>query len=83
MAGLPTSIVQANTTIGYAYTVGIVASLVAALTMVVHAPTMLTHPASFAAYAVRPMMYSILFAELWFRPFKKRMEMMLQSQLAA
>jgi transcriptional regulator with XRE-family HTH domain len=83
VAGLNTFIIQAKATIEYAYTVGIVASVVTALTMTVHGPSLAGNPASVLSYAVRPLIYSILFAELWFRPFKNRMEMMLHNQLAS
>lgn len=81
--GLNTFIIQAKATIEYAYTVGIVAFAVSVLTMAVHAPSLAGNSASLLAYAVRPLIYAILFAELWFRPFKKRMEMMLHNQLAS
>ena len=81
--GLNTFIIQAKATIEYAYTVGIVASIVSVLTIAVHVPSLAGNSASLLSYAVRPLIYSILFAELWFRPFKKRMEMMLHNQLAS
>jgi transcriptional regulator with XRE-family HTH domain len=81
--GLNTFIIQAKTTIEYAYIVGIVASVVSVLTIAVHGPSLAGDSASLLSYAVRPLIYSILFAELWFRPFKKRMEMMLHTQLAS
>ena len=79
--GLNTFIIQAKATIEYAYTVGIIASLVSVLAMTVHGSSLAGNFASLLSYAVRPLIYSILFAELWFRPFKKRMEMMLHNQL--
>ena len=81
--GLNTFIIQAKTAIEYAYTIGIVASLVSALTITVHVPSLAENSASLLSIAVRPLIYSILFTELWFRPFKKRMEMMLHNQLAS
>lgn len=81
--GLNTFIIQAKATIEYAYIVGIVASLVSVLTMTVHVPSFAGNSASLLSYAARPLLYAILFAELWFRPFKKRMEMMLHNQLAS
>lgn len=83
VAGLNTFIIQAEATIGYAYTVGIVASVVAALTITVHVPALAGNSASLLAYAVKPLICAMLFAELWFRPFKKRMEMMLHNQLVS
>ena len=79
--GLNTFIIQAKATIEYAYIVGIVASLVSALTMTVHGLSLAGDSANLLSYSVRPLVYSILFAELWFRPFKKRMETMLHNQL--
>jgi transcriptional regulator with XRE-family HTH domain len=80
--GLNTFIIQAKATIEYAYIVGIVAFVVSALTITVHGQTLAGNSASLLSYAVRPLIYSILFAELWFRPYKKRMEMMLYNQMA-
>jgi transcriptional regulator with XRE-family HTH domain len=80
--GLNTFIIQAKATIGYAYTTGIIASVVSALTITVHAPSLFENAASLLSYAVRPLIYSVLFAELWFRPFKRRVELMLHDQLA-
>jgi transcriptional regulator with XRE-family HTH domain len=79
--GLNTFIIQAKATIEYAYTVGVVASLVSVLAMIVHGSSLAGNSASLLSYAVRPFIYSVLFAELWFRPFKRRMEMMLHNQL--
>ena len=79
--GLNTFIIQARTTIEYAYIAGIVASGVALLAMTVHGPAAAGDAVSLLSYAIRPLIHAVLFAELWFRPFKKRMEMMLHNQL--
>ena len=81
--GLNIFIIQAKATIGYAYTVGMVAALVSVLTIAVHVPSLAGNSASLLSYAVRPLIYAILFAELWFRPFKRRMETMLHNQVAS
>lgn len=80
VSGLNSYIVQAKTTIEYSYIVGVVASLVCALTIAVHAPVETNNTTSYISYAVRPIIYSILFVELWFRPFKRRLEAMLLAQ---
>jgi transcriptional regulator with XRE-family HTH domain len=78
--GLNAFIIQAKATIQYAYTVGIIASFVTLLVITVHGSSLAGHFPSLLSYAARPLIYSILFAELWFRPFKRRMEMMLRNQ---
>lgn len=80
--GLNTFIIQAKATIEYAYIVGIVASLVSVLTITVHGLSPAGDSASVLSYGVRPLIHAVLFAELWFRPFKRRMETMLHNQLA-
>lgn len=80
VSGLNTCIIQAKATIEYAYIVGAIASIVCALTIATHAPSETENTAKFIAYAIRPFIYSMLFVELWFRPFKKRMETMLYDQ---
>ncbi len=78
---LTSYIIQAKTTIEYAYIVGAVATIVSALTMTVHIPALAENAGIHLSYAAKPLIYAMLFVELWFRPFKKRMEMMLRSQL--
>jgi len=80
VSGLNIYIVQAQSVIQHAYIVGAVASLVYALTVAVHLPSETNNTLSFISYSIRPLIYSILFSELWFRPFKKRMEAMLIEQ---
>lgn len=78
--GLNTYIIQAKSAIEYSYIVGVVASLVYALTIAVHVPSETNSTLSYIALSIRPLIYSVLFSELWFRPFKKRMEAMLIEQ---
>lgn len=80
VSGLNAYIIQAKTTIEYSYIVGAIASIVCALTIATHAPSELDNTAKYISYSIRPFIYSILFVELWFRPFKKKMEAMLYEQ---
>lgn len=78
--GLNTYIVQAKSVIEYSYIVGAVASLVYALTIAVHVPSETHNTLTYITFSIRPLVYSVLFSELWFRPFKNRMETMLIEQ---
>lgn len=61
----------------YAYIVGIVSSLVCGLTIVVHTEIDPAHVSDYVTYAIRPLLYAILIAEMWFRPLKHRLEYIL------
>ena len=78
--GLNAYIIQAKSVIEYSYIVGVVASLVYALTIAVHVPSETNNTLTYIAFSIRPLVYSVLFSELWFRPFKKRMEAMFIEQ---
>jgi transcriptional regulator with XRE-family HTH domain len=80
VSGLNIYIIQARTVIEYSYIVGAVASIVCALTIATHAPSEVGNTTKFFAYSIRPLIYAILFVELWFRPYKKKMETMLLEQ---
>ena len=80
VSGLNGYIIQVKSIIEYSYIVGVVAALVCVLTLAVHASAEITNPINYITYSVRPIIYSILFSELWVRPFKKRMEIMLAEQ---
>ncbi|NMH59510.1 helix-turn-helix transcriptional regulator [Alteromonas ponticola] len=62
----------------YACIVGIVSSAVCGLTIMMHTEIDPEHMTDYLTYALRPLFYAILFAELWFRPFKHRLEYILQ-----
>lgn len=53
--GLNIFIIQARATIAYAYIIGIVGSVVSALTLTVHAPSLAGDSASLLSYAARPL----------------------------
>ncbi len=76
--GLNGLIIHTKSIIEYAYIVGVVSSLVAWLTMKTHS---LSNPdTEIILLAVRPFIYTVLFVELWFRPYKKKLEHMLIEQ---
>lgn len=76
-------IAHAKSIIEYAYIVGIVSTIVTALTIATHSPSKMEPVSGFIMLVVRPLFYSILFVELWFRPYKKKMESMLVQQNTA
>ncbi len=80
VSGLSMSVVQAKSIIDYAYIVGAVATIVTGLTLAVHAPKILDSPYEYLMLVVRPLFYAVLFVELWFRPYKRKMETMLIQQ---
>lgn len=80
--GLSGYISQAKMTIRCVYTMGAMSSIMAALVIAIHIPSELQNPINYVAYATRPLVYALLFAELWFRPYKNRMEEMLENQTA-
>lgn len=73
-------IIHAKSIIEYSYIIGFVSSLVCALTIAVHVPSETKDIPNYLTYIIRPFIYSIVFSELWFRPFKRRMEHMLLTQ---
>lgn len=79
--GLSHLIEHANAVIKNAYIVGLVATLVTALTISVHVPSMLETPQWFVAVSIKPLIYAVLFVEFWFRPFKGKLEKMLKLQV--
>lgn len=78
--GLSRFIVHAKSVTEYAYIVGIVSSLVAWLTLKTHSLSGLDNEIDIILLAVRPLIYTVLFVELWFRPYKKKLELMLIQQ---
>ena len=79
---LPTLIRQAHTLIKHAYTVGTIAMFISAITLLVHARDMSEDTAWFITVTAKPLLYAVCFVELWFRPFKRKMERMLRIQSA-
>lgn len=71
---------QAKSVIENCYIVGVCASLVAALTLALHTSIADDNLSRYLIISAKPLIYSILFCELWFRPYKRKMERMLQSQ---
>lgn len=74
-------IVQAKVTIHNAYIVGVVASLVTGLTLAIHSPDSFDSGSMTIAIICKPLIYSVLFVEFWFRPYKRKMEKMLTEQM--
>lgn len=73
---LKTTILHAQSVIVYAYTAGFVSSLATWVALKTHASPAFTNNTDLTLCALRPLYYSILFAELWFRPYKKKIEWM-------
>ena len=73
-------ITQAKSVIENCYIVGVCASVVAALTLVLHTSIADESLSRYLVISAKPLIYSILFCEFWFRPYKRKMEKMLQSQ---
>lgn len=63
------------------YIVGALMGGIAAITLFIHAPDVAADTPSFIAIIVKPMIYSILFNELYNRLHKRRLEIMLAKQL--
>ncbi len=78
--GLNTYIIQAQSVIQYSYIVGVVASLATGLSIAGHASAMLINPVAYCIIVIRPLIYAILFGELWYRSYKNKMEKMLAVQ---
>ena len=80
VAELGLMVVQVQVVISYAYTVSFIASLIAALALALHSSQSLDEPVSYLLTVLRPLLYGILFVELWIRPYKSRLEWMLVRQ---
>jgi len=74
-------ILLGQSVINSAYIIGVIAVLVSALSIAVHAPEMLNDLTSYLTIIIRPLVYAILLIEFWIRPYKKKMERMLADQL--
>ena len=78
--GLNPLIVQAQFVIKNAYIVGVLVSLVTALTLAIHKPVMLGNLGLFIPIILKPFIYAVLFVEFLFRPYKNKLEKMLKNQ---
>lgn len=78
--GLSRDIARARSVIVYAYSAGAIACLVSAIVFTSHLRGEFSSVAELTLYAIRPLFYAVLFVELWFRPYKRRMEGMLLQQ---
>ncbi|MCJ8319169.1 MAG: helix-turn-helix domain-containing protein [Colwellia sp.] len=81
-AGLNQLVLQAKSLIDYLYIVGLVSAIVCGLTIAVHTDIEPDHIVDYLTYLIRPLVYAILFAEIWIRPLKNRLEYILQSQIS-
>lgn len=77
---LENMIVQAGALIRNAYITGVIASIVAATTLLVHQPQMTDNMPLFLAIICRPLIYAMLFMEFWIRPYQRKMKRMLADQ---
>ena len=80
VSGLNTYISHAKFIIVNSYIIGVVASLVTALTLAQHTSMIQDNLTHYFTTLIRPLVYAILFSEFWFRPYKRKMEKMLQCQ---
>lgn len=71
---------QARAVIENSYIIGTCASLVAALTLALHTNIAQDSFSKYLVMSFKPVIYSILLSELWFRPYKRKMEKMLRLQ---
>ena len=78
--GLDHLIEQAHGMIKMAYIIGSLTSLIAGLTLIIHQTDLLQTPSYLLALALKPVIYSALFAECWFRPYTRKMQKMLRQQ---
>lgn len=74
---------QVNSLVEYVYITGVVSSLVCGITIVVHSNIDPDHTLDYLTFAIRPLVYAVLFAELWLRPLKHRIEYLLQLKMSA
>ena len=74
---------QTKSLIEYTYIVGVVSSIMCGITILVHSRIDPDHTFDYLTYAIRPLIYAILLAELWLRPLKSRIEYLLQIDQAA
>lgn len=78
--GLSKYITHAKAVINNAYIIGVSASLITSISLAIHSNLPQENFPLFMAITVKPIVYAIIFCELWFRPYKRKMERMLQRQ---
>ena len=81
VTGLNRLIAHARTVIVSTYTVGTIATIVTALSITIYGPTMLESRTVVVPIILKPVIYAILFSEFWIRPFKRKLQRMLASQM--
>ncbi|OUS39201.1 hypothetical protein A9R01_02280 ['Osedax' symbiont bacterium Rs2_46_30_T18] len=77
------AIIQAKNICQYLYTVAFVTALVYLLTVALHAPQRLTAINVLVVEAMMPILYAILLAEFWIRPYKHKLEQQLAKKLGS
>lgn len=81
VSGLNDHIAHAKVVIENAYIIGLVASMVTGLALTVHGSQLIENIEEFITVVIKPLLYAVLFNEFWFRPYKRKMEKMLENQL--
>jgi len=79
--GLNKMIIHAQSLINSSYIIGLIASVVAGITLAIHKPEMFDSYKTIIPIILKPILYGVLFSEFWFRPYKHKMERMLRTQL--
>lgn len=78
--GLNKFITHAKVVINDTYIIGISASLITSISLAIHSNLPQENFPHYIAITAKPIIYAIIFSELWFRPYKRKMERMLQRQ---
>lgn len=79
--GLNGLISQAKSVIATVDAVGAFASVVTGIAILIYAPAVSTNPKVFVPIILKPVIDAALFSEFWIRPFKRKLQRMLTSQL--
>lgn len=72
-------IILLNLFVRHSYIIGFFSTLVTALTIINLSDVEADHFFDYVTYSVRPLVYAMLLAEIWFRPLKNRLEVLLQA----
>ncbi|GAB1267779.1 hypothetical protein NBRC116493_10320 [Aurantivibrio infirmus] len=78
--GLNKFIAHAKMVINNTYIIGVSASLITSISLVIHSNLPQEDFQRYLAIISKPVIYAIIFSELWFRPYKRKMERMLRRQ---
>jgi DNA-binding XRE family transcriptional regulator len=78
--GLNRDIAHVRSILAFAYTSGLLGSVLSAIVFLTHMRSEFESGLELGLYASRPLFYALVFGELWFRPYKRRMEGMLLAQ---